>query len=68
MSTISLFLARFPSYRKNDMYLTGHGYAAVYITYTAKLIIETNNDPQAIFSDKFKLKGILLGNPCVRPD
>lgn len=63
-----MFLARFPSYRKNDLYLTGHGYAAVYIANMAKAIIEENNDPYVIFNDDFKLKGIMIGNPCLAPE
>lgn len=62
------FYARFPSYKKNDVYLTGHGYGATQIAYVAKLIIDENNDPYPIYTDKIKLKGILVGNACVRPD
>ena len=40
MSSLRLFFARFPAYRKSDLYLTGHGYAAVYIAKLAKQIIE----------------------------
>lgn len=63
-----MFLARFPRYKKSDIYLTGHGYGAVFISYLAHSILETNKDPYSIFADKFNLKGILLGNPCVKPD
>ncbi len=65
---IRAFYARFPSYKKNDVYLTGHGYGAVQIAYLSKQIIDENNDPYPIFTDKIKLKGILVGNACVRPD
>jgi carboxypeptidase C (cathepsin A) len=34
------FFNRFPSYKKNDLYLTGHGYGAVHVAYLAKQIIE----------------------------
>ena len=39
MLSLRLFYARFPSYRKNDLYLTGHGYAAVYNVKLSKQII-----------------------------
>ncbi len=65
MVALRMFLARFPSYKKNDLYLTGHGYAGVYIANIAKAILEENNDPRVIYRDDFKLKGILMGNPCV---
>jgi carboxypeptidase C (cathepsin A) len=29
-------LSRFPRLKKNDLYLSGHGYAGVYITKVAK--------------------------------
>lgn len=66
--SLRLFFARFPAYRKNDLYLTGHGYAAVYNVKISKYIIEENNDPYVIYNDNFNLKGILLGNPCISPD
>jgi len=65
---LNLFLARFPSYKKNELYLTGHGYGAVFITFLSHLIIEANKDPYSIFVDKFNLKGVLLGNPCIKPE
>lgn len=40
MLSLRLFFARFPAYRKNDLYLSGHGYAAVYNVKLAKYIIE----------------------------
>lgn len=48
--------------------MTGHGYASVFISYIAQRIIESNKDPYSIFTDKFNLKGILVGNPCMKPD
>ena len=66
--TIRNFFGRFPSYKKNDFYLAGHGYGAVNIAYLAQTIIDENNDPLTIYNDDIKLKGILIGNPCVRPD
>jgi len=62
-----MFLARFPSYKKNLVYLSGHGYAGVYVTYLSREIIHSNKDT-AIFIDKINLKGILLGNPCTLKD
>ena len=49
------------------MYLAGSGYGAVFATNIAKAMIEANNDPFAIFYDKFNIKGVLMGNPCVTP-
>ena len=40
MLALRLFYSRFPTYRKNELYLTGHGYAAVYIVKTSRQIIE----------------------------
>jgi len=65
---LNIFLARFPSFKKNELYLTGHGYASVFISYLSKKIIDSNKDPYSIFVDKFNLKGILLGNPCMKPE
>ncbi len=39
MAAIRLFFARFPSYKKNEFYLTGHGYGGVFAAYLAKEII-----------------------------
>ena len=68
MTSLRFFFARFPAYKKNDMFLTGHGYGAVHVAYVAKRIIEENNDPYSLWNDKFKLVGMMVGNPCVRPD
>lgn len=68
VNSIRSFFARFPSFKKNDLYLTGHGFGGVHAAYLAKRMIEENNDPYMIFNDKWNLKGMLVGNPCVRPD
>lgn len=68
INALRLFYARFPAYKKNELYFAGHGYASVYIANIAKGIIEQNNDPYTIFNDDFQLKGILVGNPCMTPD
>jgi carboxypeptidase C (cathepsin A) len=39
INTLRLFFARFPSYKKNDLFLSGHGYGAVHVTYLAKAIV-----------------------------
>ena len=65
MSCLRLFFDRFPAYKKNDLFLSGHGYAAVFIANIAQAIVEENNDPQVLYNDDFNLKGILMGNPCV---
>jgi carboxypeptidase C (cathepsin A) len=40
MNSLRFFFSRFPSYKKNDLYLTGHGFGGVHIAYLAKQIIE----------------------------
>jgi serine carboxypeptidase-like clade 2 len=40
MYSMREFFNRFPAYKKNDLYLTGHGYGAVNVAYIAKQIIE----------------------------
>ncbi len=67
MTAIELFLHRFPQLQKLPFYISGHGYASVYITNLAQAIIKNNKDPLVIFNLKINLKGILLGNPCVKP-
>jgi carboxypeptidase C (cathepsin A) len=47
--------------KDNELYLTGHQYAGVYLTYLAKEMINENNDPFRIYNDKFNIKGILVG-------
>ena len=64
---MGLFYSRFPALKKSELYLSGHGYAAVYIGYLAQLINEENSYEKT-FSEKINLKGLLLGNPCVKPD
>lgn len=49
------------------MYLSGHGYASVYIGHLSQRIIEENTY-ETTYADKINLKGLLLGNPCVKPD
>jgi carboxypeptidase C (cathepsin A) len=40
MNALRLFYSRFPTYRKNDLYLSAHGYGAVNAAYIAKQIID----------------------------
>jgi hypothetical protein len=54
--------------KKNDLFLAGHAYAAVFVTHLAKEMIDRNLDPFSIYNDKWNLKGIMMGNPCVKPD
>lgn len=67
MVALDLFLSRFPVYRKNEIYFTGHGYGAVFMSYMAHAIVEANKDPYSIYVNRFNLKGIMMGNPCVQP-
>ena len=48
--------------------MAGSGYGAVIATHLAKAMIEENNDPFAVYYDKFNIKGVLMGNPCVKQD
>lgn len=50
------------------MYVIGHGYAAVYVTYLAKAIIDANKDSSVVYDDKINLEGIMVGNPCTKID
>jgi carboxypeptidase C (cathepsin A) len=68
VAALTAFYARFQKMKKNELYLTGHGYAAVFVTHFAKQILDQNADPFSIYNDKWNLKGILMGNPCVRAD
>lgn len=54
--------------KKNDLYISGSGYGAVFSAYLARAIIDRNKDPASIFWTKINLKGLLLGNPCVNHD
>jgi carboxypeptidase C (cathepsin A) len=40
MTSLRLFYARFPAYRKNDLFLAGHGYGGVFVTKLAQAIVE----------------------------
>jgi carboxypeptidase D len=68
LAALSIFLDRHNTLKKNDVYLAGAGYGAVFVSYLARAIIDRNKDPALIFWTKINLKGILLGNPCVNPD
>jgi carboxypeptidase C (cathepsin A) len=67
LTAISLFLVRHSNLIKNPLYIAGSGYGAIYAARLARLIIDKNRD-QSIFNIEIKIKGILLGNPCVNPD
>lgn len=68
INSLSIFLDRHNTLKKNELYITGSGYGAVFATYLARAIINRNKDPALIFWSKINLKGLLLGNPCVNPD
>jgi carboxypeptidase C (cathepsin A) len=68
---LTAFLARFPTQRKNDLYLAGHGYAGILAPMLGKAISIRNQNP---FYLKINFKGnsrcylgLLLGNPCTDP-
>lgn len=68
IDSLGLFLDRHRNLKKNDLYISGSGYGAIFASHLASKIIERNKDESLIFWDKINLKGILLGNPCVNPD
>jgi len=61
-------LDRHNTLKKNDFYIAGSGYGAVFANYLARAIINRNNDAALIYWSKINLRGVLLGNPCVNPD
>ena len=54
------FFRKFPSFKKNDFYISGESYAGVYIPRLAEKIIDYN--AAAITSEKIKFKGFAVGN------
>lgn len=68
INSLSLFLDRHNTLKKNELYISGSGYGAVFATHLARNIIRRNKDQALIFWSKINLKGLLLGNPCVNPD
>lgn len=68
MVALRLFLDRHSNLKKNDLYIAGSGYGAIFAAKFARDIIDANNDPASVFEDKVALKGLLLGNPCVNSD
>ena len=63
---IQMFMARFPTLRKNDLYLAGSGYAGITAPYLAMKIFNENESP--FWHTKTNLKGLILGNPCTAAD
>lgn len=54
LSALSYFFARFPTQKKNDLYLAGHGYAGILAPKLAKVILDRNQSP---FFTKINFKG-----------
>ena len=52
------WLAAFPEFKNNDLYLSGESYAGIYVPYLALRIDEYNEDA----SEKINLKGFFIGN------
>lgn len=65
LSSLSYFFARYPTLKKNDLYLAGHGYAGILAPKLAATILDRNQSP---FFTKINFKGLLLGNPCTAHD
>lgn len=57
---LSYFFQRFPTQKKNDFYIAGHGYAGISGMLLANLIDQRNTNP---FYTKINLKGI--GYPII---
>lgn len=55
------WLAKYPEYQKNDLYISGESYAGIYAPYLVNLIYEHN---QNATNDDLKpnLKGFMVGN------
>lgn len=54
LQALTAFFARFPTQKKNDLYLAGHGYAGVLALKLAKAIVIRNQNP---FYLKLNFKG-----------
>jgi carboxypeptidase C (cathepsin A) len=54
------FFKKFPSYKGRDFYISGESYAGIYVPMLAYKVIMYNKG--VVDSQKFNLKGILVGN------
>lgn len=58
------WFAKFPSYKKRALYLSGESYAGHYVPQLAKQIIDRNKYPSSFnIKAKIKFKGVIIGNP-----
>ena len=65
LEALQNFLSKYPTFRKNELYLSGSGYVGVSGPYLAIEIHHHNLHPTTAI--KINLKGLLLGNPCIDP-
>ena len=62
---IQAFLARFPEYRANSLYISSESYGGHYMPTLAKQIVDMN--AQADATNKLNFKGFAVGNPYTDP-
>lgn len=60
------FYEKFPTLRKNDLYLSGESYAGIYVPWLAWKILQHNALPSSR-DTHILLKGIMVGNACTDP-
>jgi len=61
---IQAFMARFPEYNTNDLYITSESYGGHYMPTLAKKIVDMNT---AAVQPKLNFKGFAVGNPYTDP-
>ncbi|KAF8364885.1 hypothetical protein HHK36_033129 [Tetracentron sinense] len=56
---------KFPEFMSRDLFLTGESYAGHYIPQLANVLLDHNKHSTGF---KFKIKGVAIGNPLLKPD
>jgi hypothetical protein len=62
LAAVKSFLAAFPEYARNEVWITGESYAGVYVPSLAFAIYNYNKGAPA---QPVNLKGIMVGNGCI---